>query len=144
MRELKRDITDKELSKIYRKKLKELKKERGKKTRLKEGDFQELPSTHYTIIPNHLLEALYKYARTLTELKILLWLVRQTYGRRASHNKRRRWVKLPKMEELEKKLNRTRKAIWEGLNELKERGIIIEDDRSWVAIRGVGLFWRKK
>lgn len=141
---MRRDATDKELLKIYRKKRKELKKERGKKTRLKEGDFQELPSTHYTIIPNHLLEALYKYARTLTELKILLWLVRQTYGRRASHNKRRKWVKLPKMEELEKKLNRTRQSIKNSLDELKERGIIIEDDRGWLAIKGIGFFWRKK
>lgn len=141
---MKRDITDKKLLEVVKKKQKELKKEKGKKTRLKEGDFQDLPSNLYTIIPNHLLEALYKYAETLTELKILLWLVRQTYGRTAGHNKRRRWVKLPRMEELEKKLNRTRKAIWESLNELKERGIIIEDDRGWLAIKGVGLFWKKK
>lgn len=141
---MKKDITDKELRGIIKKKRKQLKKEKGKKTRFKEGDFQELPHSQYTIIPNRLLEALYRYAKTLTELKILLWLVRETYGRRASHNKRRRWVKLPRLEELEKRLNRKRNAIWESLNKLKERGIILEDDRGWLTIKGSGLFWRKK
>ncbi|MBA7493959.1 hypothetical protein ES702_04525 [subsurface metagenome] len=130
---MKRDITDKELSEIARKKRKELKKEGGKKTRLREGEFQSLPR-QYTAYPNHRLDAYNKHVKTLTQLKILNWLVRNSWGKRGSGRERIRWVKLPTYKELGKQLNVSATQVYLTLKELKRIELIREDDRGRIGI----------
>lgn len=133
-----KQLTD--LEAIVKEKKKQLKREEkkrqkrlAKETRLKEGEFQDLPS-QFTPYPNHRLDAYDKHIKTLTQLKMLNWLVRNSWGKRGPKKKRIKWVKLPTYKELGKKLNISAVHVYRTLRELKRVELIREDDRGRIGI----------
>lgn len=118
----------------------------GEEESLKAGEYR-IVNKNYTPMPHRLMMSVMRQIPRLTEQRLVLWLIRETYGynqKKGNPKVRRRWRKRITIERLAKKLKRKPRAIKKALKALKRQGIIIEDEKRRWAIGKPVWIWRKE
>lgn len=117
----------------------------GEELELRKGEYR-IVDKNYTPMPHRLMMSVMRQVPRLTEQRLVLWLIRETYGynyKKGRPKVRRRWRNRITIDRLAKDLKRKPRAIKKALKALKKQGIIIEDEkRRWAIGKSVWV-WRK-
>ena len=91
----------------------------------------------FTQIPNEILEALYQTKLTIDEYRVLLLIIRKTYG----WNKETDWIALSKFYE---ETGILKQNVSRALKKLERRNIIIRKSNHHIGIQKTCYAWRQE
>jgi len=110
-------------------------KQRKDPGRVKDKNRRELPKSKFTIIPNEFIEAVYKQSFGANQHKVLLFVLRKTWG----WQKRSEFIRVT---DIANELKIPKSRVSEALSSLKKRRIVTVERNKTYAIQTDVSLWR--
>ncbi len=102
---------------------------------MKDKNRRELPKSKFTIIPNEFIEAVYKQSFGANQHKVLLFVLRKTWG----WQKRSEFIRVT---DIANELKIPKSRVSEALSSLKKRRIVTVERNKTYAIQTDVSLWR--